>query len=252
MYLMYVDESGDTGLANSPTQYFALSGLVIHEKRWRDFLNALIALRKTLRATYGLPIRAEIHAAHYVNHRPVDLSRNARLMVLRRTIDELAKLDYISITNVVVKKVGKAQDYDVFKKAWQTLFQRFENTMQGGNFPGGHSDDYGMVITDATSGMKLSRLVRKMAVHNYIPNDGSYGGGARNMPITRVIEDPYGKDSAHTLPIQMADVAAYFLHQRYNPSSYIKRQRAQGYFDRLTPVLNTRASRFNPQGIVDL
>ena len=252
MYLMYVDESGDSGLVNSPTQYFALSGLVVHESRWRDFLNALIALRKLLRATYGLPIRAEIHAAHYINHKPVNLARNARLMVLRRTIDELAKLDYISITNVVVRKEGKAEDYDVFERAWQTLFQRFENTLQGGNFPGAHRNDFGIIITDATAGKKLSQLVRRMAVFNYIPNDGAHGGGARNMPITRIIEDPYGKDSAHSLPIQMADVSAYFLHQLYKPSSYIKKQRAQKYFNRLTPVLNTRASRFNPQGIVEL
>jgi len=35
MFLMYVDESGDTGLTNSPVDYFVLSGLIIHELRWR-------------------------------------------------------------------------------------------------------------------------------------------------------------------------------------------------------------------------
>ena len=49
MYLMYVDESGDTGLANSPTRYFVLSGIVVHESRWREFINALVAFRRTLR-----------------------------------------------------------------------------------------------------------------------------------------------------------------------------------------------------------
>jgi hypothetical protein len=224
MYLMYVDESGDTGLLNSPTNFFALSGLVVHESEWRNFLNTLIAFRRTLRAVHGLPVRTEIHASHYINHDPVGLPRHIRLAILRNTVDELAKLKYLSITNVVVKKQGKQQDYDVFEIAWRTLFQRFENTMRAGNFPGGHRNDFGVVITDATAGKKLSRLVRKMAVHNYIPNDAQYAGGSRNIPITRVIEDPYGKDSAQTLPIQMADVVAYFLNQRYRPSSYIKRQ----------------------------
>jgi hypothetical protein len=215
MYLMYVDESGDTGLVRSPTRYFSLSGIAVHESRWRDFINALIAFRRTLRSVYGLPVRAEIHASHLINHRPFNLAKHIRLAILRNTIDELAKFDYISITNVIVNKAGKPADYDVFQSAWGTLFQRFENTMSHGNFPGGHRNDHGTVITDATAGNKLVRLVRKMAVINYIPHDAQYGGGSRNIPIKRVIEDPHGKDSADTLPIQMCDVVAYFLYQRF-------------------------------------
>ena len=46
-----------------------------------------------------------------------------------------------------------------------------------GNFPGGHRNDYGMVITDATSGTKLARMVRRMAVFNYIPSRIGTGRG---------------------------------------------------------------------------
>src|SRR5262245_41174967 len=120
------------------------------------------------------------------------------------------------------------------------------------NFPGNHRDNYGMVITDATGGKKLTRMVRRMAVFNYIPNDPRFGGGSRNIPITRIIEDPHPKNSAETLPIQMCDVVAYFLHQRFAPNAYVRRQRAQLYFDRLAPVLNLRASRFHKLGIVVL
>jgi hypothetical protein len=45
------------------------------------------------------------------------------LAILRNSIDEPAKLGYISITNVVVGKAGKPPDYDVFHAAWGTLFQ---------------------------------------------------------------------------------------------------------------------------------
>lgn len=41
MYLMYVDESGDPGLTSSPTRYFVLSGIVIHELRWAICLDQL-------------------------------------------------------------------------------------------------------------------------------------------------------------------------------------------------------------------
>lgn len=252
---MYVDESGDTGRQGSPTRFFALSGLVIHESRWRQFLQTLIAFRKTLRAVHGLPIRAEIHASEFIKkHKDsvYGLERYVRLAILRNTLDELASIPDIMITNVIVDKQGKPANYDVFESAWRTLFQRFENTLMRGNFPGAHRQDHGLVITDATSGKKLSRLVRRMAVFNYIPNMGMFGGGSRNLPIVRVIEDPYGKDSAQTLPVQMVDVTAYFLMQKFAPNGFIKKQKAQNYFERLSPVLNTWASYNDKFGIVRL
>ena len=252
MYIMYVDESGDTGLRNSPSTHFALSGIVVHESRWRDFLNILIAFRKTLRTVYGLPVRTEIHASEYINQRPINLDKHLRMAILRNCLTELAKIDFISITNVVINKQGKPAGYDVFSSGWGTLFQRFENTMLHGNLPGGHRNDYGIVITDATAGRNLLRQVRKMAVFNPIPNDPRYGIGYRNIPIQRIIEDPHGKDSRETYPIQMADVVAYFLYQRYAPNSYIRRKRVQRTFDRLLPVLNLHASRRNRLGIVEL
>jgi hypothetical protein len=42
MYLMYVDESGDTGLLGSPIRYFVLTGMVIHELRWHQALEQLV------------------------------------------------------------------------------------------------------------------------------------------------------------------------------------------------------------------
>lgn len=246
---MYVDESGDTGLVNSPTGYFVLSGIIVHESRWREFLNTLIGFRKTLKGVYGLPLRVEIHASEFITRRPYDLPKHVRLSILRNTLDELAKLEYISITNVVINKTNKKIDYDVFDFAWRTLFQRFENTMIHGNLPGGHRNDNGIIITDATAGQNLLRIVRKMAVHNYIPNDARFNGGARNIPITRIIEDPHGKNSEQTYPIQMCDVVAYFLQQKFAPNSYIRRKRAEAYFDRLLPVLNLKASRFDKLGL---
>jgi hypothetical protein len=249
---MYVDESGDTGLVNSPTRYFALSGIIVHEERWREFIDTLVAFKKSQKATHGLPVRAEIHASEFINKRASGLEKHVRLAILRNTLDELAKLSFISITNIIVDKQGKPVGYDVFHNAWQALFQRFENTLSHGNFPGQHRHDHGMIITDATAGDKLAKLVRKMSVYNYVPNSAMFGPGARNIPVKRIIEDPFGKDSRNTLPIQMADVCAYFLAQRISPNSYIRRKRAQNYFERLLPVLNTHASAANRFGVVRL
>jgi hypothetical protein len=176
-----------------------------------------------------------------------EIKRYDRLAILRNVLDELAKMDYVSITNIVVDKTDKPLGYDVFDAAWGTLFQRFENTMTHGNFPGNFKRSYGMVITDATAGTTLARKVRKMAVVNFVP---SRFGRPRNIPIVRIIEDPYGKDSADTLPIQMSDVVAYFLQQKFKPNAHVRRQRAERYFDRLDPTLNKHASSSDPLGIV--
>ena len=208
MYLMYVDESGDTGLTNSPTDYFVLSGIVVHEQRWRSFMDTLVNFKRTLRAAHGLPVRAEIHASEFIKSPVHGLSRHVRLAILRNSLDELAKIPDISITNVIVDKTNKAQGYDVFDHAWRALFQRFENTMARGNFPGGHRNDFGTVFTDDTGGTKLTRLMRRMNVYNPVPNMG--GGGYRMLPIVRIIEDPHGKDSAQALAIQIRQRRAYF------------------------------------------
>lgn len=248
---MYVDESGDTGLINSPTNHFALSGMVIHESRWRDFANTMAMFRKTLRSVYGLPIRTELHASHFLKTQPVPgMPRHIRLAILRNFIDEIAKMNFVSITNVIVRKAGKQHDYDVFTSAWQALFQRFENTLSYGNFPGGHRNDFGLVLTDATDGGKLQRMVRRMSVHNPVPNRAA--PGYRNLPILRVIEDPHPKDSKTSHFIQACDASAYFLLQKYKPNSFIKKSGAQNYLDRLSPVLNKRASYANGLGVVVL
>jgi hypothetical protein len=127
--------------------------------------------------------------------------------------------------------------------------------MNYGNFPGGHRSDYGIVINDNTDGMKLQKLVRKMAVYNPIPHMVSIygiGSGYRSLPIRKIIEDPNSRDSKYSYLIQSCDVVAYFLLQNFLPNNYIRTNGAHNYFARLRPVLNTPASTTHPLGIVVL
>ena len=253
MYLMYVDESGDAGLTGSPTSHFCLSGLVIHESQWRTFVAQMLAFRRALKAAHRLPVRTEIHAAEYLRHAPVPgMQPHVRLAILRNLVDEIAQQNYVSITNVVINKLGKTAGYDVFEMAWKVLFQRFHNTMHYGNFPGGYRSDFGLIFTDDTNGRKLTRLVRRMTVYNPIPNQQQYGPGYRQVPTLKIIEDPHQKDSADSYFIQAADVCAYFLMQRYVPNRFVRQHGARNYFSRLGPVLNLRAAPRQGLGIVEL
>lgn len=162
MYLMYVDESGDAGLIDSPTRYFVLSGLVVHESRWDDALGRLVAFRRRLRTEFGLLMRDEIHASHFIN-RPgelVRIKRHVRLSILRLFADELASMVDIRIINVVVDKAGRTDGFDAFEVAWQALMQRFENTMRARNFPASSNPrDWGLVLPDRTDVKKLTALL---------------------------------------------------------------------------------------------
>lgn len=80
---------------------------------------------------YGLPVRSEIHASELINHRSFDAPRHVRLSILRNCLDELRKLDYISITNVIVKKVGKPADYDVSLSLGHALSEIREHHVVG-------------------------------------------------------------------------------------------------------------------------
>ena len=212
MYFLYVDESGDIGLNNSPTKYFALSGLVVHELKWHETLETIINFRRILKTRYGLKLREEIHGADFI-HSPGDLARihkSVRLKILRDVIDFEAQLAGISVLNIIVDKQNKTPTDDIFDIAWMTLIQRFHNTIANKNFPGPQNpQDYGLLVVDQTDEPKLRILARKMRRYNPVPS--GFGTGSRLIPITTVVEDPVHRNSLHSYFIQLADVNAFFL-----------------------------------------
>lgn len=255
MFLMYADESGDCGMVNSPTDYFVLSGVVIHELSWRRCLDQMIAFRRRMLQQYGLYIRDEIHCAAMIN-RPGDLiriKRHDRLAIVRAFADEVSTMAEIRVINILVDKRNKDVNYDVFGSAWRALIQRFENTVARRNFPGStHADQCGILFPDDTDNKKLRQILRAMRRYNPIPNQAQFGPGYRNLMLRTIIEDPGFKDSRDSYFIQIADLVAYLLYQKHSPSSYIRRKYAQKYFDRLEPVLCKVASSSDPLGVVRL
>jgi hypothetical protein len=255
MHLMYVDASGDPGLFNSPTRYFALTGIAVHELRWQQYLDQMIAFRQRMRSAFGLKLREEIHAAAMINSPGplIRISRNDRLTILRMLADELAGMADISVLKVVVDKQGTGPPYDVFVMAWKALLQRFENTMSNHNFPGpSNPDERGMVSPDHTDDKKLVQLLRQMRKYNPVANQPRFGIGYRNLLIRLIVEDPSFRESHHSLYVQAADLAAFLLYQFVCPSTYVRKKSAQNYFKRLEPVLCRVASPRDPFGIVRL
>jgi hypothetical protein len=254
---MYVDESGDCGIVNSPSRYFVLTGLVIHELRWRTYLTQLVDFRRRMRAQHGLKLREEIHVSQMIGRAPGDLQRirkHERLAIYRKLLDELAGYQDLNVINIVIDKQGKSLDYDAFANAWMALIQRFENTIQCHNFPGAvNPDERGMIFPDRTDDLKLTKIMRRMRYYNPVPGMQAMGhGGYRNLQMSYVIGDPKFRQSHMSYFIQAADAAAFALYQYFSPNSYVRRKSARKYFLRLDPVLCKVASRSDPLGIVRL
>jgi hypothetical protein len=260
MYLMYVDESGDCGLPadGSPSNLFCLSGLVVHELRWRDTLADLAAFRRWLWSTYRVNIEDEIHAAEMIN-KPSKLAKSLqrlkkhqRLSIIRHFADAISGLADVNIINVVInKRSGKVPTKDeVFRRAWYSLFQRFENTIRYQNFPGPkNADDRGIVFPDNTDGQKLKEFLQQMRLKNVLKIRGPSGSSSyKDEPIRVIIEDAIMRDSRDSYFVQAADCAAYLLKQHLEPSAYMKKHGGNAYFGRLDAVLCKRASDKDPGG----
>ncbi|MBN1437624.1 MAG: DUF3800 domain-containing protein [Sedimentisphaerales bacterium] len=238
---------------DSPSRYYILSGLIVHELRWRDCLTRLYEFKKRMANAFGLRVREEIHAARMISRTTEKLrhiSKPVRLTILRHFIDEIENLPEARVINVLVDKQGKAADFDVFSAAWQRLIQRFENTISYRNFPGPkNADERGMIFPDNGQTKQLRQLVRQMRYYNYVPSN-IHPGASRNLKLQYVIEDPNHRDSQDSYFIQAVDTVAFFLLQKHKPASYIKNKGANNYFDRLDNVLCRKATRDDPQGIV--
>ena len=169
-------------MEKSPTRYFVLSGLVVHELRWTPYIEQLINFRRELRGRYGFRLREEFHSAALITRPGKEMSdrirRHDRLAMIRSFSDFLAGLTDLSIINVVVDKADKSDGYDVFMNAWKALIQRFENTISNHNFPGpANPDERGLMLCDHTDDKKLMSLLRQMRRYNPIPDQPEHGTG---------------------------------------------------------------------------
>lgn len=264
VYLMYVDESGDSGLPsdNSPSRHFCLSGIVVHELRWHEVLHGLTDFRRWIRRRYGVQLEDELHHGEMVG-KPRKLAesiralrKHVRLAIIRHHADALARLPDLNVINIAVDKAtGKMPDKEaVFRGAWYRLFQRFENTIQYCNFPGPRNpSERGIVFPDRTDAERLRRYMNQMRVRNPIRIAATSGSFNYNdKPIQSLIEDPIVRDSHQSYFVQAADLCVFLFKQYLEPSGYMAKCGGRAYFRRLDPILCKVASQTDPLGIVRL
>jgi hypothetical protein len=235
MHLIYIDESADPGL-------HVLSALAIPAEEWRDAFAQVRKFRRGLRQTDGIFVYKEFHAWEFVSGRGRIASgvvtKYRRSRIFREALDRVARLPGARLFNAVSSPKRS-------ERAFERLLNRVNRTMQSW-------DSRAILICDEGKEAAYTRMVRRMGVYNPIPS--RYGaweqGQYQNIPIERIIEDPFFKRSSQSYFIQMVDFAAYALLRREQPVASKSKYDLHTAFALLSDILVREATRKDEEGII--
>lgn len=208
-HLAYFDESGDSGIVNSPTKYFVLSCVLVPLEHWSTNLDKLVKMRSILRDKFGIRARPEIKSTDLRKGRGplqgLGTSLDERMSLFGKLLRYQAKrmIGLHCFAIAIQKSSADAKGSEPRLTAWRYALQRVNK------FCG--ADGYSMIFPDEGHGYFIRRLLRRMRRHEKIP--GYYGGGLIDFPTTRIIEDPNDRKSHDSYFIQLADWNAFAAHR---------------------------------------
>ncbi|MCF6095419.1 DUF3800 domain-containing protein [Thermovorax subterraneus] len=225
MYLLYVDESGDPGLINSPTTHFILNGLIVHSNAWFDALDGIIKLRKELKKEHGIRVRTELKGKYFYKNKgefyEKKIKPEVRLEIYKKILNFEVTSGYFKTLFVCVNK-SYPHTRDPKELAWQSLLERFQRFLQS-------AGERGMVFPDDGYIKFVTQLQRKMRRYNPVKSNFT-GEFYTDYRILNILEDPSARNSVSSYFIQLSDMNAYALHKYITP--------ARGY-DTLYPILDS-------------
>jgi len=237
VHLFYLDDSRDEQLC-------IFTALAIPVPAWRRCLDMLKEFRRSIRRSHGVFVHRELHAWKLVSGRGriADriVTKYERSRIFRDFLSTVAALPGASVFNACFSKKD-----DMI--ALERLLNRINRTLRTWN-------SHGIIISDEGKELEYTRLVRKMGVFNPIPSMfGRWketGEAYKNIPIDRIVEDPFFKRSQQSYFVQAADCVAYALLRRERPVPSKTRYGIHEAFRLLSKVLFREASRRDPEGII--
>jgi hypothetical protein len=214
--IAYVDESGDTG--NTPgrsSRTYTLGCVMVNASDWNGSFDDLVAMRRRLKSSFGIPVRAEMKANYLIrNSGPftkLNIAPGQRSLIYRAHLNQMAQDARLSAFGVVVHKSMTVQPSDVLDEAWTVLLQRLERTS---NNQGGCPV---MILHDEGENSRIRKLARWS--RRRLSAGSITGSGSRRLPFSTLIDDPVPKASHESYFLQLADLVAYSAFRRlYAPS----------------------------------
>lgn len=197
-YLLYIDESMEGNDV-------VIAALAIPASCWSKSLDQLIAIRRLVRHKFGIFISKEIHASEFLGGRgrysKTRIKKPGRAAIFEVMLREFAKLEGLRLFTVHC-------DHKMMDWGFERLMNRVQRQIEGkgGTF---------LIVADIGFEWLYTPKARKMRRYNPIPN--RYGGGYKNVPLMRLVEDPVFLDSKRSYFIQAADAIAYALLRYVRP-----------------------------------
>lgn len=234
MHFIYIDDSKDQKLA-------CFSALIMPTAAWRPNLDAVLSIRRKMRASDGIYMRKELHGTEWNGGKgrlaPHPIGKGRRAQLFDFFLNELAQLQNLKIINAAVP-------YGEDERAFEYMMNRIQKNMAV-------ASSECIILSD--EGKNYDKLLRKMRVYNHIPSrlgQWETGKPSKNIVTDRILEDIVYRDSRKSYFIQAADFCAYALlrHESHLPS-----KNAYGLhlsFKLLIPILVRQANAKDSLGII--
>lgn len=219
------------------------SAIAIPAAIWASTFTAIKSWRRQLKESDGIFVTKEFHATEFVSGRgriaPQIVTKHRRSQIFHSAFQLLNSLEGVRIFNVCRDNRPEW--------AFERLLNRINRTMQAW-------DSNALLICDEGKEAEYIRLVRKMSVHNPIPSRYGVwldtGEASRNLPLDRIIEDPFFKQSDKSYFVQMADFCAYGLLRREKALASKNRYGIHKSFNQLGDVVVRAANPADPMGVI--
>jgi hypothetical protein len=245
--IVYIDESGDKGWAsdNSPTDFFVLGCVIVHESFWLANVDALVNLRRQLKKRWGINTRTELKSEDFRwGHgalEGLDIGLRDRMNIYKDVMEYQSNVMNTSNFAIAIQKSKiKDKSRDGRHWAWVFALQRINRFCRGG--------ERAIIFPDEGHATFAQRLVRQMRRYHTIT--GHYGDKLE-IPIQLIVEDPQSRKSHDSYFIQVADWNAYAARRsRYiEPTKKVRRD----LWDKLGNTLLLQVNELTggwPPGIV--
>lgn len=234
MYLMYIDESGDTvSLSQNGTKFLVLTGCIIHEN---DIQEIEVKLRELKKEYYQDPdIEIKSNFLRYANpdlteSSPLKLNSRQKYDELEAKLNELLIEIPLALLSIVIDKIKYWEQYPAqnpYDIAYIFLLERFHKFLET-------SKSLGICVIDPREGQVEKHFMgdRLNSIHNKM----RWEENDLWQKCPRIIEKLLFSQSDKTIGIQLADLYCYPIfhvfeykkksYWRYNEQSLPKLQRS--------------------------
>lgn len=258
MRIAYYDEAGDDGVPGS-SPVFVLGAMYMHYLQWQGNYQRIGIFRKHLKDKYGFPVKLEIHSKELLlnknPYRHFGIADDDRMAIIGECCDLIASLDVRIVNVAIIKSRITTSEYPVLDKSLTYSVQRIENDLRVTVNP----HERFLIITDHGRVGKMTGTTRRIQCINFIPS--KYAMGSYRQEIRTLLEDPLPKDSKQSHFIQLTDVVSNIVYLytmlRTEQGTFPKRMpravddgKVMEWMERLSPVLNTKASSTDQFGVV--